>query len=228
MNLVCWLCRGTWLREATASRASKPVSKPGNRTSMLTLVINYSIPIPSSQDKHHTAHNTQSVDEEMLIWQCRSTEAVCRCSDRSAANSADSWWQWGEGIESEAHNERGSQVFQSSLPLRWRLHHFMDSLRKEAHLLLPGHQVLLRPRHLLRQRGTHPSLSTTLLSVFSLKLTGRPEKKRIRVKKRKKKLLNFIKIFNYLTFWQVSTQYFNIFFNTWALNFGIKFSYAKI
>ena len=54
----------------------------------------------------------------------------------------------------------------STLPtLRRGFHHLLDPLRPQAHLLLPRHQVLLRPRHLLGERS--PSSRWTASSTSS-------------------------------------------------------------
>lgn len=88
-------------------------------------------------------------------WWCRSTKAICWCSNWSAANSAHPRRQRGKGFESEADNERRGEAFQPGLSVWWRLNPLMDTMRKEAHLLLPWHQIPLRPWHLLWQRGMH-------------------------------------------------------------------------
>lgn len=91
----------------------------------------------------------------LLFIICRSTKAVCWCSDWSVANPTHSRRQWGQGFESEVDNEGGSQVLQPSLLVWWGLYHLMDTMWKEAYLLLPRNQIHLWPWHLLWPRGTY-------------------------------------------------------------------------
>lgn len=91
--------------------------------------------------------------EFFTILFCRSTKAIRGCGNWGVADATDTGRQRREGVESEADNERGSEVFQSSVSL-WRgLYYLLDPLWKEAHLLLPWHQICLWPWLLLRPWG---------------------------------------------------------------------------
>ncbi|RWV90922.1 hypothetical protein GW17_00046833 [Ensete ventricosum] len=101
-----------------------------------------------------------------IQWGCvvdRSTEAVRRRRHRGSADPADPRRQRRKGAAREADHEGRAEALQPRLPLRRRLHHFLDPLRPEADLLVPRHPVLLRPGHLLLQRGNPSHLLPSML-----------------------------------------------------------------